>query len=92
MGIIRELNIGKKKLKCLLQVHVGDTITNDNKKERGITHENEDVQVSWNMEQAWDDITGATLDPVEVTRTHLKDVGYIMLAIMCTSKCVGLMF
>ena len=63
-------------LKVLTQVGAGDTIGQVVRKERGIAHEeDEDNRVF--CDSAWDDVTGAALDPKEVQRACLKEIEYI---------------
>ena len=72
----RELALCVTHLKVLTQVGTGDTIGQVVRKERGIAHEEDEDNRAF-CDSAWDDVTGAALDPKEVQRARLEEIEYI---------------
>ena len=54
-----------------------DKIETDTSKNRGIAHEEDGGSVGIANGMAWDDLTGATLDPREVSKARLKVKGKV---------------
>ena len=83
MGLVKEIVKQEAKIKHLCSVNAGDTIGEDSededgktdegtdtkKKRQGMTHEEDDNEY---VGEAWDDVSGAHLDPKEVRRARMK--------------------
>ena len=64
-------------VRVLTTVISTDKIGTDTSKNRGIAHEEDGGSVGIAYGMAWDDLTGATLDPREVSKARLKELRYI---------------
>lgn len=65
-GLRKELEWSRRDVKCLMRV--------DAHTEKPTENEHEDQEVP---SQAWDDLTGSELDPREVRRARMKEIGYV---------------
>ena len=77
VGLVQQLDMDKRGQFVLAQLHGTEQETQDVSrqiKEEFRTVEEEDTQI---VEQAWDDVTGAELDPVMVKGARQEEVEYI---------------
>ena len=69
-GLKREIRRSKMNVRVLTTVISTDKIGTDTSKNRGIAHEEDGGSVGIAYGMAWDDLTGATLDPREVSKAR----------------------
>ena len=76
-GLQREIIRSKMNVRVLTTVISTDKIGTDTSKNRSIAPEKDGRSVGIAYGMAWDDLTGATLDPREVSKARLKELRYI---------------
>ena len=80
-GMLEEVTATKKNVNYLCRVQATDRITEttQGKENRVKTEDNHEKDIEyWNdIKQAWDDVTGAMLDPKRVTEARLEEISYI---------------
>ena len=76
-GLKREIRRSKMNVKVLTTVISTDKIGTDTSKNRSTAHEENGRSVGIASGMAWDDLTGATLGPREVSKAKLKELRYI---------------
>ena len=64
-------------MKAIAVVQATDTIGDERIRQQGVRHEEDSDENAWLLGLAWDDVTGALLDPREVRQARLKEVRYL---------------
>ena len=76
-GLKREIRRSEMNVRVLKTVISKDKIGTDTNKDRSIADEEDGGSVGIAYGMAWDDLTGANLDPRGVSKARLKELGYI---------------
>ena len=64
------------KMKVIAVVEATNTIGDERIRQQRVRHEEDSDENAWLLGLAWDDVTGALLDPREVRQARLKEMRY----------------